>query len=94
MHLIQANSGPGTNGCQFFITCSQCDWLDGKHVVFGESVKPVSTFLLFFLVSFFPHSDLSVSVSGKLIDGLLTMRKIEVKSLSICRQPSRILWQE
>lgn len=45
----QANSGPSTNGCQFFITCSKCDWLDGKHVVFG-----------------------------KIIDGLLVMRKIEV----------------
>uniref|UniRef100_A0A8C8GVA7 Peptidyl-prolyl cis-trans isomerase n=1 Tax=Oncorhynchus tshawytscha TaxID=74940 RepID=A0A8C8GVA7_ONCTS len=43
-----ANSGPGTNGCQFFITCTKCDWLDGKHVVFG-----------------------------KVVDGLLVMRKIE-----------------
>uniref|UniRef100_A0A8C5K4A1 Peptidyl-prolyl cis-trans isomerase n=1 Tax=Jaculus jaculus TaxID=51337 RepID=A0A8C5K4A1_JACJA len=47
--LSMANSGPSTNGCQFFITCSKCDWLDGKHVVFG-----------------------------KIIDGLLVMRKIEV----------------
>ncbi|CAG8459227.1 9284_t:CDS:2 [Acaulospora colombiana] len=39
--LSMANSGPNTNGCQ-------CDFLDGKHVVFG-----------------------------KLIDGLLTLRKIE-----------------
>ncbi|XP_004740685.1 peptidyl-prolyl cis-trans isomerase H isoform X1 [Mustela nigripes] len=46
--LSMANSGPSTNGCQFFITCSKCDWLDGKHVVFG-----------------------------KIIDGLLVMRKIE-----------------
>ncbi|XP_063965133.1 peptidyl-prolyl cis-trans isomerase H-like [Lytechinus pictus] len=46
--LSMANSGPGTNGCQFFVTCAKCDFLDGKHVVFG-----------------------------KVIDGLLVMRKIE-----------------
>ena len=63
-----ANSGPNTNGCQvsscanlysttkdgdffflkFFITTAKCDFLDGKHVVFG-----------------------------KVIDGMLTLRKIE-----------------
>lgn len=46
--LSMANSGKDTNGCQFFITCSKCDFLDGKHVVFG-----------------------------KIIDGLLILRKIE-----------------
>ncbi|CEG68370.1 Putative Peptidyl-prolyl cis-trans isomerase H [Rhizopus microsporus] len=46
--LSMANSGPNTNGCQFFITCDACNFLDGKHVVFG-----------------------------RLIDGLLTLRKIE-----------------
>ncbi|KAG2224124.1 hypothetical protein INT45_000139 [Circinella minor] len=46
--LSMANSGPNTNGCQFFITCDNCEFLDGKHVVFGH-----------------------------LVDGLLTLRKIE-----------------
>lgn len=44
----QANSGPDSNGCQFFITCTKCDFLDQKHVVFG-----------------------------RVLDGLLVMRKVE-----------------
>lgn len=46
--LSMANSGKDTNGCQFFVTCAKCNFLDGKHVVFG-----------------------------RVIDGLLVMRKIE-----------------
>jgi cyclophilin family peptidyl-prolyl cis-trans isomerase len=41
-----ANSGPGTNGCQFFITTVATPWLDGKHVVFGRLMDGESLLVL------------------------------------------------
>lgn len=37
--LAMANSGPNTNGSQFFITLKETPWLTGMHTVFGEIVK-------------------------------------------------------
>ena len=37
--LAMANSGPGTNGSQFFITVAPTQWLTGNHTIFGEVVE-------------------------------------------------------
>jgi peptidyl-prolyl cis-trans isomerase A (cyclophilin A) len=37
--LAMANSGPNTNGSQFFITVAATPWLTGNHTIFGDVVE-------------------------------------------------------
>jgi len=60
--LSMANSGPATNGSQFFVTHKETSWLNGKHTVFGKVIQGQN------VVDAIKQGDkiIKVTVSGKI----------------------------
>ena len=74
--LSMANSGPGTNGSQFFITHLPTPWLDNKHTVFGCVTDEESQNI----VNLIEQSDtiLKIEIDGNLPDNKEVSETIEI----------------
>ena len=74
--LSMANSGPGTNGSQFFITHLPTPWLDNKHTVFGCVTDEESQNI----VNLIEQSDtiLKIEIDGDLPDNKEVSETIEI----------------
>jgi len=63
--LSMANSGPNTDGSQFFLTFTATPWLDGKHTIFGQVIQGMDVL---------EHLEKLGSRSGKVSEPVLILK--------------------